>query len=31
MACFIKYEDNSTKGTLKLLEFSHIIFIHTIE
>ena len=31
MACFIKYEDNSTKDILNLLEFSHSIFIHTIE
>ena len=31
MASFIKFEDNSTKGILNLLEFSHIIFVHTIE
>ena len=30
MACFIKSEHNSTKGVLNLLEFSHIVFIHTI-
>ena len=26
MACFIESEDNSTKGILNLLEFSHVIF-----
>ena len=31
MVCSIKSEDNATKGILNLLEFSHIIFIHTIE
>ena len=31
MACFIKSENNSTKGLLNLLEFSHVIFIHTIK
>ena len=28
---FIKSENNSTKGILNLLEFSHVIFIHTIK
>ena len=31
MACFIKSENNSTKGILNLLEFSHIIFVPTIK
>ena len=31
MACFIKSENNSTKGILNLFELSHVIFIHTIE
>ena len=31
MPCFIKSENNSTKGILNLLEFSHVIFIHTIK
>ena len=31
MACLIKSENNSTKGILNLLEFSHVIFIHTME
>ena len=31
MACFIKSENNSTKGILNLLEFSYVIFIYTIE
>ena len=31
MACFIKSENNSTKGILNLLEFSHVILIHTIK
>ena len=31
MACFIKSENNSAKGILNLLEFSHIVFIHTIK
>ena len=30
MACFIKSENNSTKGILNVLEFSHIVFIHII-
>ena len=30
MACSIKSKENSTKGILNLLEFSHIIFIYTI-
>ena len=31
MACFIKSENNSAKGILNLLEYSHIVFIHTIK
>ena len=31
MACFIKSENNSTKGILNLLEFSHAIFINAIK
>ena len=31
MACFIKSENKSTKGILDLLEFGHIISIHTIQ
>ena len=31
MACFIKTENNSAEGILNLLEFSHIVFIHTIK
>ena len=31
MACFTKCENNSTKGILNLLEFSQVIFIHTIK
>ena len=31
MACFTKSENNSTKGILNLLEFSQVIFIHTIK
>ena len=31
MACFIKSENYSTKAILNLLEFSHVIFIHSIE
>ena len=31
MACFIKSENNSTKGIVNLLEFSHVIFVHTIK
>ena len=30
MACSIKSKDNSVKGILSLLEFSHIIFTHAI-
>ena len=30
MVCFIKSENNSTKGILNLLDFSHVIFINTI-
>ena len=30
MACFIKSKYNSTKDILNLLDFSVIIFIHTI-
>ena len=31
MACCIKSENNSAKGILNLLEFSHIVFIHTVK
>ena len=31
MACFIKSENNSTKGILNLLKFSNIVFVHTIK
>ena len=31
MASSIKSKNNSTKGILNLLEFSHIIFTYTIE
>ena len=31
MACFIKSENNSAEGIFNLLEFSHIVFIHTIK
>ena len=31
MACFIKSENNSAKDILKLLEFTHIVCIHTIK
>ena len=31
MASFIKSENNSAEGILNLLEFSHIVFIHTIK
>ena len=31
MASSIKSKNNSAKGILKLLEFSHIIFTHAIE
>ena len=30
-SCSIKSKNNSTKGILNLLEFSHIIFTYTIE
>ena len=30
MACFIESENNSTKGILNLLEFSHVVFIQSI-
>ena len=30
MACLIKSENYSTKGILNLLEFSYVIFVHTI-
>ena len=31
MTCFIKSENNSTKGILNLLKLSYVIFIHTIK
>ena len=31
MACFIESENDSTKGILNPLDFSHVIFIHTIK
>ena len=31
MDCFIKSENYSAEGILNLLEFSHIVFIHTIK
>ena len=31
MTCSNKFENNSTKGILNFLEFSHIVFIHTIK